>query len=278
MAHKHLWTALALLLLLPTLISAQTPASTTIDFYGTIDSNLGGSLVINGRVVDIRSAQMNGLLLAPGLTVHIRGESAPDGTIIAQQLELVPVGLLPGLVELNGSVTGLTGSELRLGNQVIDLRAAQVIGTLAVGQPVRVFASATNSNLWSARIVLGSDVIPAALAPVRTPEVVPPADAPQAAAPVATPEVIPPADAAGVVAPVTTPELLPPVSTPEVSEEFRVEGRLEAVGSSAVIVDGQTYDISSARIDDPLTVGAFVRMEVFTSGGRFIVHRIRVED
>jgi hypothetical protein len=78
--------------------------------------------------------------------------------------------------------------------------------------------------------------------------------------------------------PVATPEVLPPVSTPEVSDDFRVEGRLEAVGSSAIMVDGQRYDIRAARIDDPLSVGAFVRMEVRVVDGQFVVERIRVED
>jgi hypothetical protein len=277
MTRRRLWTAALLFLLIPTLISAQTPTPVTIDFYGTIDTNLGGTLVINGRVVDVRNAQMDGLLLAPGIDVHIQAEAAPNGTLIAHQLDLVPVGLLPGLVELNGTVTAFTLSSLHLGNQIIDTSTARIIGTIAVGQPAQVFASATNSNLWSARIVLGGDAV-APIPPVVTPEVVAPADAPVVVQPIATPEIVPPADAPVVVQPVTTPEVIPPVSTPEVSDDFRVEGRLEAVNGSNIVVDGQTYDISSARIDDPLAVGAFVRMEVYLANGVFIVERIRAED
>lgn len=98
----------------------------------------------------------------------------------------------------------------------------------------------------------------AEVAPITTPEVI---------APVVTPE-----------APVSTPEVMPPVETPEVSDDFRVEGLLEAVGSSAIIVDGQRYDIRGARIDDPLRVGALVRMEVRSVNGQLVVERIRVED
>lgn len=122
--------------------------------------------------------------------------------------------------------------------------------------------------------------------PVATPELTPvpevtadaPVETPEAAVtlevanPVVTPE---------VSAPVNTPEVSAPVETPEVEDEgedFRVEGRLEAVGSAAVIVDGQRYDISNARVDDPLRVGLYVRMEVRRVNGQLIVDRIRVED
>jgi uncharacterized membrane protein YozB (DUF420 family) len=107
--------------------------------------------------------------------------------------------------------------------------------------------------------------------------------------PVETPEVdddvTPPAETPEVSEPAGTPEVREPVETPEVEDEdegddgdFRVEGRLEAVGSIAVIVDGQRYDISNARVDDPLRVGMNVRMEVSEVNGQFVVDRIRAED
>lgn len=111
-------------------------------------------------------------------------------------------------------------------------------------------------------------------APVATPEVVMPTRTRRA--PAATREVAVPATTPEP--PVATPEVVPPAETPEVSEDFRVEGRLEAVGSSAVIVNGERYDIRGARIDDPLRVGAFVRMEVRSVNGVLVVERIRVED
>lgn len=280
MPRKYFWTATFLLFFVPSLLSAQTPPPVTIDFYGTIDANPPGTLIVNGRVVDIRTAQMNGLLLAPGLTVHIQADYAPDGTLVARQLEVVPVGLIPGLVELSGVVDELSDTTLRIGSQLIDLSVAQQIGTIAVGQPVQVFASATNSSQWNARLVLGTDAAaaPVIVSPVSTPEVAPPNDAPVVVQPVTTPEVGAPDDAPVIVAPVSTPEVVPPATTPEVSDDFRIEGTLEAVGSNAVIVDGQIYDISSARIDDPLRVGAFVRMEVRIVNGVPVVERIRIED
>lgn|GEM_PF-705248 len=121
-------------------------------------------------------------------------------------------------------------------------------------------------------------------APVETPETeddtTPPAETPEgeddATSPAETPEMSEPA---------STPEVGEPVETPEIEDEdeggegeFRVEGRLEAVGSSAVIVDGQRYDISNARVDDVLRVGMNVRMEVHEVNGQFVVERIREDD
>ena len=256
MIRRIVFTAVVLLLL-PSLLSAQTPAPVTLDFTGAIQSTASGIIVINGQLIDISAAQMNGLLLAPGVTVRIVAEVNPNGSLVARQLELVPVAVAPGLVELNGVVSDLTTTTLRLGSQSIDFTNAQLIGTLSDGQRVQIFARSTALNDWTALVIIVST---SPVSPVSTPEV---------EAPSATPEVQPP---------VHTPEVAAPVSTPEVSDDFRVEGRLEAVGSSAVIVEGQRYDIRSARIDDPLSVGAFVRMEVRVVDGQFVVERIRVED
>lgn len=117
--------------------------------------------------------------------------------------------------------------------------------------------------------------------PEETPEAAATATPRPTRRPVATPEIIAPVTTPEVAAPVDTPEVTAPVTTPEVEDEgedFRVEGRLEAVGSAAVIVDGQRYDISNARVDDPLRVGLYVRMEVRRVNGQLIVDRIRAED
>ncbi len=142
-------------------------------------------------------------------------------------------------------------------------------------------------------------------APIVTPEVEVTAEIPvetmQAEAslnePVATSEAdvtaVTPAETPDVDEPVLTPEVTAPVETPEVSaraatpeiededdegDDFRVEGRLEAVGSIAVIVDGQRYNISNARVDDVLRVGMYVRMEVREVNGELVVDRIRAEE
>lgn len=198
MTRRLLFTAALLLLLNPLLIFAQTPSPpvTTIDFYGTVDSNLGSTLIINGRVVDISTAQMNSMLLAPGVTVHIVAQVAPNGSLIAQALELVPVGFIPGLVELSGTISEVTEISIRIDDQTIDTTNARIIDLLQVGDQVRVIARATNTTVWEARFVyIDSGIIP----PVATPEVI------AILPPVTTPEVVVPV--APVVAPVFTPEV-----------------------------------------------------------------------
>ncbi|MCC6801349.1 MAG: hypothetical protein IT319_00590 [Anaerolineae bacterium] len=117
-------------------------------------------------------------------------------------------------------------------------------------------------------------------APVATAETDAAGETPEAAAPVTTPDVTAeaPVETPEVSAPAETPEVAAPVETPEVSDDFRVEGTIEALGSTAVIVDGQRYELSGARIDDVLRVGAAVRMEVHREGERLIVERIRLRD
>jgi hypothetical protein len=199
MTRRILLTAALILLLIPLLITAQIETqTTTVDFYGTIESNIGSTLIINGRVVDISGTQMNGMILAPGITVHIVAEIAPNGSLIARQLELVPVGFIPGLVELSGVISEISGANIRIGDQLIDTTNARIIDLLQVGQQVQVFAHATNTTVWEARFVsLMGNVLP----------------------PVVTPEVNAEAVVPVILPPVTTPEVLPPVTTPEVFDD-----------------------------------------------------------
>jgi len=178
------------------------------------------------------------------------------------------------------AATGEAAAEPPIATQEIVLDAAPevtVVPPLAT-EEVRATDATAESTPVSTPEIIQPEIRAAATveAPVSTPEITKPTQTRRA--PVATREVAAPATTPE--APVSTPEVEPPVETPEVSvsDDFRVEGRLEAVGSSAVIVDGQRYDIRGARIDDPLRVGAFVRMEVRSVNGVLVVERIRVED
>ncbi len=203
MTRRIILTAALSLLLIPFLIFAQTQTTNTVtvDFYGTIDTNLGTTLIINGRVVDITTATINSPVLAATMTVHIRAEFAPNGSLIAQQVDYVTVGDIPGLVELNGVVSEINGATLRIGDQIIDITNARIVGTIAIGDSVQVFARAFNMNTWEARVVMPALAV---LAPVTTPEVSSDTTAP-VVAPVSTPEVVP--------------QVNPPVTTPEIVDE-----------------------------------------------------------
>jgi hypothetical protein len=163
--------------------------------------------------------------------------------------------LIPGIVELNGSVTNLQGTTLQVGGQTVDISGAHVSGTLAVGQVVRIYVVQAVPGVWTARSVIGS-AVPLV---VGTPEIV---------APIATAEVAPP---------LATLEVIPPARTPEVGEDFKVEGTVQAFDANTITVDGNVYFIGSARIDDPLFVGAWVRLEIrVIRNGEWVVEEVNV--
>lgn len=117
-----------------------------------------------------------------------------DGSIAARQVDLFTVGVIPGIVEINGTVTQFVQPILTISGQTIDMTGAEISGSIVIGQTVRIFAVATTQGDWQARFVDAVDNVPV---PITTPEV----------------------DSNGVLPPVTTPEILSPVSTPEVSDD-----------------------------------------------------------
>ncbi|MEP7290907.1 MAG: DUF5666 domain-containing protein [Chloroflexota bacterium] len=338
-------TAALLLLLIPALILAQTQPTpaVSISFFGTIESRIGTALVINGQVIDLSAAVVT-TPVEPGTIVYVEGSIEPDGSITASSVSAQPHGILPGIIEIEGVITALSGSSVSLASQSFDLTPdTRIIGTLSIGQPVRVYAVALAHNRWAARLVATLDEVPAPAAtpelvppPVTTPEVLPSAVTP----PVATPEVVPAGSGSDVQppavtpepvyidgddtvpppvatpevsygdddggddhhggddhtpvstpevrydggsededhAPVSTPEVVAPASTPEVAydDNFRIEGTLDAVGSIAVMVDGQRYFLGDARIDDILHVGDVVRLEVRVVDGQWVLDEIKV--
>lgn len=191
MTRRLLFTAALLLLLTPLLIFAQSQPTSVppaiLSFTGTITEMSHPTFTVNGRTVDISNATVNSPILVPGLSVHIRAYEAPDFTLIAEQVDYVPGGFIPGLVEISGTISEITETTIRVGNEIIDTTNARILDLLQVGQQVEVFAYAAfanNSLVWQARIVSLAENLPS---PVETPEVVVPV-AP-VVAPVFTPEV-----------------------------------------------------------------------------------------
>jgi uncharacterized membrane protein YgcG len=257
--------ALALLILFPTLflVHAQTTPTISIEFTGTVQSANATALVINGQLIDISGAQVSAALVA-GQVVRVQASMAAVGSLIAREVDPVAPGLLPGLVEMNGSIDQIDGGALLINGLRVSIVGAQVDVPLNVGAIVIVYAEQTAPNEWTARLIM-ADIAPVATAdvfPVQTPEVLPPG---------ATPEVI---------APVSTPEVIAPASTPEVEdgEDFEVRGRLDGFTDAEVIVDGRRYFIGGAEIDGRLVPGAQVRLEIRVVNGQWVLEEIKVED
>ena len=92
MLRRFVLTAAFLLLSIPGLLSAQSDIA--IKFYGTIQSANNAAAVINGQIVDIRSAEVNVPLIA-GVVVQVQAVIQADGSLVAQQIDPVPLGLIP---------------------------------------------------------------------------------------------------------------------------------------------------------------------------------------
>lgn len=285
MMRRLLFTAASILLLIPTLLLAQPDV--TVTFYGAIQSANATALVVNGQIVDIRDAQMSTPLVV-GMIVRVEATFSNDGGLVAQAVDAVAPGAIPGIVAISGDVTKVTEDTITIGGQTIDISAVPIPRNPIVGLPVTVYAVAHGANTWFAYALLGGANAPAAASEtqpvpaatpelVATPEVGEPAATPDV---VSTPEVSEPAATPEVSEPVSTPEVAAPAATPELSagETFRVEGTLEAIGSRAIIVDGQRYDIGSARRDGTLVVGARVRLELRVVGNQAVLEEIKVTD
>ncbi len=191
MLRKIIINAAILLLLIQGIVFAQ--AEINIEFYGTIQSANSTAIVINGQIVDVRGAQIN-VPLTVGMGARVQATVLSDGSLLARQVDPLSAGLIPGIVEINGTVTNFILPILTISGQTIDITGAEVSGSITIGQIVRVFAVATAPGVWQARFVDAVDNVPA---PLSTPEVGSP----------------------GILPPVATSEVLPPVSTPEVGDD-----------------------------------------------------------
>jgi hypothetical protein len=259
MTRRLFLTAALLILLVPQLLFAQ---DTAIEFYGTIQSANTTAIVINGQIVDIQSAQINAPLTV-GSIVRVKASGNAD-TLTALEIESVTPGIIPGIVEIDGVVSGFYNCGIVIGDFQIDSCDAETQDTILVGHPYRVFAFATTPGHWTALLVTEADDLP----PAATPDVLSPAATPDVVAPVATPDVVAPVITPEVAAPVSTPEVFAPASTPEVGEDFKISGTLQSFTDADLVVDGQRFFTGGARIDGVLTVGAQVQLEIRVVNGQ----------
>src|SRR5690606_27527880 len=132
------------------LVFAQTDF--TVVFYGTIQSVNSTAIVINGQIVDVRDTVVNSPLAA-GIAVLVQAFLLTDGSFAARQIDVLPSGVIPGIVEITGTVTDFTLPIMTINAQAVDITGTEVSGSIVVGQVVRVFAVAIAPGLWQARFV-----------------------------------------------------------------------------------------------------------------------------
>jgi hypothetical protein len=162
------------------LVFAQTDL--TVEFYGTIQSVNSTAIVINGQIVDVSDTIVNAPLAA-GTSVRVQAVMLADGSFAARQIDVLPSGVIPGIVEINGTVTDFALPIVTINGQAIDITGTQISGSIVIGQVVRVFAVAIAPGVWQARFVDAGGNVPGAnsevLVPATTPEVLPPATTPE---------------------------------------------------------------------------------------------------
>ncbi|MCC6805389.1 MAG: hypothetical protein IT319_21090 [Anaerolineae bacterium] len=221
-------------------VSAQDAGGLTIEFFGTVQSASGTVAAINGQIVDVSSAQINAPLVA-GTTVRVHATLAADGRLIAREIDPAAPGLIPGIVEIEGTITAVNGSAITIGGALFDIASAGISDQLAVGQMVRVYAVAAAPRQWNALLVVNAGILqqPATLA------------------------AIPEATAIPAV-----------LATPEVGEDFEIFGTVTAFDGTSITIDGQRFIVGSARLDSGIAVGVAVRMEIRVINGQWVIEEI----
>lgn len=173
-------------------------APVQVEFTGAVQSVAPAGFVINGLFINAPPDQVR--TLAPGIVVRVRATWGESSILGAQEIALVPAGLLPGIVELTGTLSNISTDFIILSSGLSGT-GGQIIGTggiraglenAQIGQTVRVYAVAAGQGQWVARAVVPVET---ALSPAITPEVLPqpafPTLLPAAPPPSATVEVVP---------------------------------------------------------------------------------------
>jgi hypothetical protein len=190
----------ALMVIASHLLAQNAPPASgdsSITFYGAIQSAADGVIVINGQIIDTRSAEIDAALV-PGAVVRVVVESSASTTLIAQHINAVQVGVIPGIVRLTGVVTNISERVIVLdGTQIVTVSPDEALPR--VGERVRLFVIAAAPGRWT--------TLDEAVAPLATPEARPPA-----------------ATAEPIVPPAATPEVAPPASTPDVDDSHQNRG------------------------------------------------------
>jgi len=211
LSRLALMLLLGVLLIFTSYLLAQDTAPTAItgnqvslEFYGTVQTANAVALAINGQVIALDNAQIDAAL-TPGMVVRVQAIILPDGTITAQRVSAVPVGVLPGIVEFTGILEAVGDASILVSGQIIGMGEFAFSSQFQVGDSVRLYAISETQGTWTLRGIISLDQIP----PLATPDPSAPISTPIAPAPVVTQEV---SGGSGSV-------VQPPVTTPDVGDD-----------------------------------------------------------
>ena len=212
----------ALAIRVPTTLAQDSPGE--VEVVGAIEAiQAGTTITVNGLRIETAGAEIKTTLVI-GAAVKVEGTLQPDGTIWAREVKTAEDdGLLPGEIEVAGTLQALTSTTATVNGIIFDIAAAEVQSGLAVGELVKVHARLGDGGVWVAREIERF---------VATPD----ADAPD-------------------------PET-PPVPAGFDDDELEIVGTLDEVGENYVVVAGQRYDTTGAEVKGVLVVGTLVKLEL----------------
>ena len=157
--HSRNWTALlagvivvvALALTAPHVLAQGSPA-TTVELVGVITAYDPPTLfTVNGLSVDASGAQITAPLAA-GLAVRVEGTPQIDGSILATEVKSADTGLMPGELEIRGTLDSLAATQAVVGGVTFDISIAEIQPGLLAGDLVKVHASLSQTTTtWIAR-------------------------------------------------------------------------------------------------------------------------------
>ncbi len=130
----------------------------TIELVGIIEAASGSTITVNQLSVDVSAAEVK-TSLAVGTQVKVEGLLQTDGTVLAAQVSLPDRGILPGEIELVGTVDEIGTGFIVVNGLTFDTTALDMPSDLAVGDLVQVHARLTSGGTWAAREVQRSVVV-----------------------------------------------------------------------------------------------------------------------
>ncbi|NWG75931.1 MAG: hypothetical protein HXY24_15240, partial [Rubrivivax sp.] len=234
--------AAALALVAPHVL-AQDSTTQEIELVGAIQAvESPATLTINGLTVDASAAEVT-TPLQVGVAVQVEGTLLDDGSVRAREVKAAEQGILPGELEIVGTLDSLNTATAVVSGLSFDVSGAEIDAGLTVGDMVKVHASLSDTGTWVAREITRATATGNAGQDMSSD------------------------DGSGHDA---TDD-----SSGMSGESFEITGTLDAMGDASMVVSGQTIDIQNAEIQGTLVEGSLVKVELSLVDGNLVAREVK---
>jgi hypothetical protein len=232
----------ALILVAPHAL-AQDSTTHEVELVGAIQAiESPAMLTINGLTVDASAAEVT-TPLQVGLAVHVEGILLDDGSVQAREVQAAEQGILPGELEIVGTLNSLDASSAVVSGLSFDVSGAEIDPGLTVGEMVKAHASLSDTGTWVAREITRATDTGTSSQDMNSD------------------------DASGHDA--------NDDSSGTSGESFEIIGTLDAMGDGSIVVSGQTVDIHNAEIQGTLVEGSLVKVELSLVDGNLVAREVK---